>query len=97
MNPMNQILVQCPRSCTTHMQLTAFSSGIAVEYGKVVHGMSIRFVRIGNKEVLTYSEHPELFEMYDGLGWDVFELWAFVNKMGNIDVEEQSSPEATPA
>ena len=96
-NPLNQIIVQCPRENTTHMQITAFTSGLLVEHGKIIHGLSMRFLRVGDKERLPFSDNPELFDLYDGHGWNIEELSAFVNMMGNIDIDEQLPVIVAPA
>lgn len=91
LSPLNQIIVQCPREDTTHMQITAFGTGLSVEHGHILNGLSIRFLRVGDKERLNFSEHPELLEIYDGIAWNAFELFAFVAKQEAIDIEAQES------
>jgi hypothetical protein len=92
-NPLNQIIVQCPRNSTTHARLTVFSNGLLVEHGRTVDGLAVHFMQTGDKEILAFADHPELAALFDGYAWNTAELHDFIVHMGTIDFEVDTVPE----
>jgi hypothetical protein len=98
-NPLNQIIVRCPRNGTTHARITAFSNSLMVEYGTIIPALVMPFIPSGARETLRFAEHPELMPIYDGYSWDTADLHDFIVYMGTIDFETtaEQQPEAALA
>ena len=86
---LDTIILQCPRPdlSTTHVRLTMFGDGLAIDYGTfrlATHGMRQYYLfqaRVGDVEFLSSFQHPELFDLHDGYGWNAIELAAWIDAL----------------
>lgn len=90
---MNQIIVHCPRERTQYVRLTPGVRRVKIEYFTVV---GMRFV-VKEQEVLTFTEHPELSDLFAGPGWNMAEVHALLYCRGVADLEAEEITPTIPS